>query len=82
MLELWTWVVVTCVACVVVLGAVALRFRRRPDVGGPTDVPAVPPTRWTPYSHPMGPVSGWPHLVDRPETVPSRSPADRSFVVD
>ena len=90
--ELWSWIVVACVTCAVLLG---LRRRADDDADAladdvladdaladdePAAVPAVPPTRWTPYEYPMGPVSGWPHLVDRPEAVPTGSPADRSFV--
>ncbi|MCL2092269.1 MAG: hypothetical protein FWH11_13900 [Micrococcales bacterium] len=79
-MDLWPWIVAACAVGVVLFG-----MRRRPaadEPDEPADVPAVPPTRWTPYDHPMGPVSGWPHLVDRPEEVPSRSPTDRAFVVD
>lgn len=79
-MELWPWIVAACV-----VGAVLLGSRRRPadeSDDKPADVPAVPPTCWTPYDYPMGPVSSWPHVVDRPEAVPTRSPADRSFVID
>lgn len=79
-MDLWLWIAAVCL-----VGTVLLGLRRRPADDEPdeaVDVPAAPPTRWTPYDYPMGPVSGWPHLVDRPEEVPSRSPADRSFVVD
>ncbi len=78
--DLWLWIVVACVVGTVLLG---LRRRTVDDVADePVDLPALPPRRWTPYDYPMGPVSGWPHVVDRPEEAPSRSPADRSFVVD
>jgi len=74
---------------VVVAGATTILLpllRRAPSPTGPTrpsdDDPAepcapvwcAPPRRWTPHDYPMGPVSGWPHLVDRPETVPTASP--------
>jgi len=77
---LWAWIVAVCV-----VGAVLLGFRRPADeradddLDEPADVPVVPPVRWTPYDYPMGPVSAWPHVVDRPEAVPTGSPADRSF---
>ncbi len=77
-MDVWTWVAVACI-----VGAVLLGMCRRPaddPVDEPAELPAVPPTRWTPYDYPMGPVSSWPHVVDRPEAVPSGSPADRSFV--
>jgi hypothetical protein len=35
---------------------------------------------WVPHDFPMGPVSGWPHAVDPPDSIPTRSPADRPDV--
>jgi len=74
----WYWVAAGFVVAVVVLGV--LRRGRQDDAAEePVERPVVPPVRWTPYDYPMGPVSSWPHAVDRPEEVPSGSPADRSF---
>jgi hypothetical protein len=77
--DLWLWIAVACAVGTVLLGL------RRPlvdDVADEPAHPAPPATRGTPDDNPMGPVSDWPHLVDRPEEIPSRSPADRPFVVD
>jgi len=75
-------VVTVCLVGAVLLALAAPhRHEWQPD-DEPADLPAVPPVRWTPHAHPMGPVSGWPHVVDRPEEIPSGSPDDRSSFTD
>ncbi|MCL2455486.1 MAG: hypothetical protein FWD18_09365 [Micrococcales bacterium] len=76
----WLWLVAACaVAGTLGVLAASRRTTREEPV---TVVRSAPPTLWTPYAHPMGPVSGWPHVVDRPEATPTGSPADRSDVTD
>ena len=85
-MDLWPAAVTVCVVGVVLLvlvpAALRTRGRQADDDDEIVDLPAVPPVRWTPYADPMGPVSGWPHVVDRPEEIPSGSPDDRSSFTD
>ena len=74
------WVVAGWVMALVAVRVWTSRQPPGEDVDDePADIPVVPPVSWSPYDVPMGPVSSWPHAVDRPESVPSGSPADRSF---